>query len=163
MGNAHDPKVGDVLPQSFMPQAFPVGHIHPVGGGQFIEGGGQRSAAILRAAEGQVNVGAGPLPAQCPGAIEPQPADLGALLPLLREDHFPASWPLLQICGKGSQRRSESFPDQGQSLLSARHVIEMGHQVALLQHACAHLSILPALRSVLQDALRVRGSWVPSA
>jgi len=127
--NQH-PKAGDVLPQTLMPQAFPVGHIHPVGGGPFNEGCGQRSVAILRDAEGQVKIRAGPLPAQRPGAIELQSADLGELLPLLREDHFPASWPLLQICGKGSQRRRESFPDQGQSLLGARHVIEMGHQVA---------------------------------
>jgi len=119
MGNAHDPKVGDLLLQSFMPQAFPEGHIHPVGGGPFIEGGGQRSAAILRAAEGQVKIRAGPLQTQRPGAVELQSADLGVLpLPLLMVDHFPASWPLLQ-------------------------------------HAGARLSVLSALRSVLQDALRV--------
>lgn len=66
----------DVVEQSCIPQAFPVGHIHPVGGGQLLEGGGQRSTAILRAAEGKVDGGTRPLPAQRPGAIELQPVDL---------------------------------------------------------------------------------------
>ena len=33
------PNPGDVVTQAPMPQAFPVGHIHPVGVGQLLEGG----------------------------------------------------------------------------------------------------------------------------
>jgi hypothetical protein len=55
---------------------------------------------------------------------------------------LPASWPLIQICGKGAQRRSEPVPDQGQSLLGISRVIGIGHQVALLQHVDPPLTLL---------------------
>lgn len=55
---------------------------------------------------------------------------------------MPASWPLPQICGERRQRRSELFPDQGQSLLGTSRVIGLGHQVALLQHVDSQLTLL---------------------
>jgi len=80
----------DVVAQTLVLQRFPVGHIHPVRGGQLLEGGSQLGAAILLAVEGQVKVGAGPLPAAGPAPLVLGGAD-GLFLIVLADPTIPAS------------------------------------------------------------------------
>ena len=79
-----------MVAQTLVPQGFPVGHIHPVGGGQLREGGSQLGAAILLAAEGQVEVGAGPLLAAGPAPLVLGGAD-GLFLIVLAAPTIPTS------------------------------------------------------------------------
>ena len=49
-----------------MAQALDVGYVKQIGGGQLVEGLAQSSTAIRVGAEGQVDVGAGPMLAHGP-------------------------------------------------------------------------------------------------